>query len=212
MILLGVFLLCGFAGHFVYRYQPFVNAAKDALVNVKFFLAAGTSYLLFLAPSFDFPALKRRLWPFLYAVTAVLFVLCLLDAAFHIFSSDTRGGLPAVKLFYNAQTTLVSCCVFLGSMFFWFYEEKKRKIIPPLAMLSAIMFSTLRVKAVGAIACFVVVYLFVLRPYPKLGKKMKLLLGAVLAFAGAAGIYQRVRYYVLMGVESALPSTKTWKG
>ena len=203
VILLGIFLLCGFAGHFVYQYQPFVNAAKDALVNVKFFLAAGTSYLLFLAPAFDFAALKRRLWPFLYAVTVVLFVLCLLDAAFHIFSNDTRGGLPAVKLFYNAQTTLVSCCVFLGSMFFWFYEKKKKKIIPPLAMLSAVMFSTLRVKAVGAIACFVVVYLFVLRPYPKLGKKMTLLAGVVLAFAGAAGIFQIVRYYVLMGVESA---------
>lgn len=216
-VCLAVFWCCGWAGHFIYRYQPLTEAAKDAYVNVKFFLAAAAGYLLFAdggrtrrgekhkvngTGAYDFSVLRRYLWPVLYYGTAVLAVLTVLDAVFHIFSNDTRGGIPAVKLFYSAQTTLVGICVFLASMLLWFYKEKGKKIVLPLVLLSCIMFSTLRVKAVGAIACIVLVYLFVLRRQ-KLGRKMKIFLGFVLAFAGVAGVYQVFRYYYQMGVESA---------
>ncbi|MGM9624542.1 MAG: hypothetical protein ACI3XM_02420 [Eubacteriales bacterium] len=202
-VLLAFFWLCGWAGYLVYRYQPFVQAAKDAYVNIKFFLAAGASYLLFYNPHTDYAYLKQGLWRVLYVMSAGLFVMSILDAAFGIFSNDTRGGLPAVKLFYSAQTTLVGVCVLLCAMLLWFYSEKGNRILLPLGLLSCVMFSTLRVKAVGAIAVLAAVWLFVLHSRKKLTKKMKLCFVFVLVFAGTAGIYQAVRYYFLMGVESA---------
>lgn len=201
--LLVIFWVFGWAGYFVYRYQPLAETAKDAYVNIKFFLGVGASFLLFYDQTFDFKQLKKRLWPLLYAVTVVLFVMCLADAAFGVFSDDTRGNLPAVKLFYSAQTMLVACCVFLSAVFLWYYKEKQKKIILPLVLLSCIMFSTLRVKAVGAIACIVVIYLFVLLKKQKLSRKTLIFMTVVLCFTGAAGIYQVIRYYYLMGVESA---------
>lgn len=201
--LLAVFWLFGWAGCFVYRYQPLAEAAKDAYVNIKFFLGVGAAYLLFDDPAFDFKQLKKKLWYPLYAVTVLLFVMSIVDAAFGVFSNDTRGNLPAVKLFYSAQTMLVACCVFLSAVFLWYYEEKRRKIILPLVLLSCIMFSTLRVKAVGAIACIVIIYLFVLLKKQKLSRKIKIFVAIVLCFAGAAGIYQVIRYYYLMGIGSA---------
>ncbi len=205
---LAVFWACGWAAHFRYDYMPLSNALKDAYVNIKFFLAVGTGYLLFVGSRYDFARLKHRLWYVLCGASAVLFVLALLDGIFKIFSSDTRGGIPAVKLFYSLQTVLVGVCVFLASMLFWCYKEQGKKILLPLALLSCVMFSTLRVKAVGAISAMILVYLFVFLIRGKedlriLPKKVKIFAAVFLLFSAVAGVYQIIRYYILLGVESA---------
>ena len=46
-VFLIVFWVSGWCGYFVWHYQPFVNTAKDSYVNIKFFLAAGASWLMF---------------------------------------------------------------------------------------------------------------------------------------------------------------------
>lgn len=232
---LAVFFSCGWAGHVLNGYQPLSAALKDAYVNMKFFLAAGAGYLLFYdgrsnrnreleekGTAFPFGELKRRLFPVLYGVSFLFFVLSILDAVFHIFSNDTRGGLPAVKLFYSAQTNLVGICVLLCAMLLWYWGEDRTAsanpliqnnrvlrylrslgVVVPLVLLSAVMFSTLRAKSVGAIACIILVCLFVLRRREKPSRMMKIFFFAVLAFAAAAGIYQVFRYYYQMGMESA---------
>ena len=202
---LCLFWLFGWAGHFVYQYQPLSNALKDFYVNNKFFLALGASFLFFDDPALDFAWLKQKLWPVLNAVVVLLFGLCVMDMLFGVFSNDTRGPFRAVKLFYSVQTVLVSVCVFLCCIYLWFYEEKKEKIILPLVLLCIIMFSTIRVKSMGAIAAVLLIYLVVLKglKFFSIERKYKIWLIAFLVFAGAAIAYQVVYYYILMGTGSA---------
>jgi hypothetical protein len=135
----------------------------------------------------------------------LLFVLTVLDLFFDTFSTDTRGPFRAVKLFYSVQTVLVAVCVFLSSLYLWYYEQKKDRILLPLGILSVIMFCTLRVKSMGAIAAVVLIYLFVLRglKFKELKRWLKITFVALMLFAAAAIIYQIISYYILMGVESA---------
>lgn len=200
-----VFWLFGWAGHLVYQYQPLSNALKDFYVNNKFFLALGASFLFFDDPQLDFAEMKKKIWPVLNAVVIVLFALSLVDMCFDTFSTDTRGPFRAVKLFYSVQTVLVSVCVFLSCICLWYFEDKKRKIILPLSLLCIIMFCTIRVKSMGAIAAVFLIYLFVLRglKFRGISRRLKIFLIAFLAFAAAAILYQVVNYYILMGTGSA---------
>ena len=202
---LAAFWIFGWAGYLAYRYQPLTNALKDFYVNSKFFLGLGASYLFFADEALDFEKLKEKIWPVLNGVTVLMFVLTVVDLFFDTFSTDTRGPFRAVKLFYSVQTVLVAVCVFLSSLYLWYYEQKKDRILLPLGILSVIMFCTLRVKSMGAIAAVVLIYLFVLRGLKFTGLKrwMKITLVAFLVFAAAAIIYQIANYYILMGVESA---------
>ena len=202
---LGLFWLLGWLGYFAYRYQPFSNALKDFYVNSKFFLALGASFLFFDDPKLDFDRMKKSIWPVLYAVVLALFALCVVDLLFATFSTDTRGPFRAVKLFYSVQTVLVSVCVFLSCICLWYYDEKQNRIILPLALLCVIMFCTIRVKSMGAIAAVLLIYLFVLKDlkFISIQRKHKIWLIAFLVFAAAAIVYQVVNYYILMGVGSA---------
>ena len=202
---LCLFWLFGWAGHFANQYQPLSNALKDFYVNNKFFLALGASILFFDDPELDFAWLKQKLWPVLNAVVAVLFVLCVVDLLFGVFSTDTRGPFRAVKLFYSVQTVLVSVCVFLSCICLWYYDEKRERVILPLVLLCIVMFSTIRVKSMGAIAAVLLIYLFVLKglKFFSIQRKYKVCLIVFLVFAAAAILYQVVNYYILMGTGSA---------
>lgn len=202
-VLLGIFWLWGWAGHFLHGYQPLTAAAKDAYVNLKFFLAAGAAFLMFYDEKTDFGRLKDILWPVLSALTVGLFVLCVIDLIFGIFSTEFRGPLRAVKVFYSAYTVLVGHCIFLSAMFLWYFDRKGKKIIPYLLMLSFVVYCTRRVKGIGAIACIVPIYLLILRSQYQISRKVKLFAGIVLALGAAAGAYQLVSYYFVMGTESA---------
>lgn len=198
-----LFLVSGWCGFFKYHYEPFLNAAKDFYVNIKFFLAIVASYFIFADGDIDYKGMKQKVWIAANAITSILFVLCVMDLCFGIFESDMRGGLRAVKLFYSAYTVLVGCCVLLCAVYFWLLEEQKRRVLVPIAMLAFVMLSTRRVKAVGALACFLLIYLYVFRKKQRIGKKTKIFVGIALISSGIAGIYQTVSYYFLMGAESA---------
>ena len=201
--LLLLFWMWGWGGYFRYHYQVFSNALKDSYLNLKFYLGIGASFLLFYDEQTDVKQLKRRIWPVLNGITAILFVLCVVDSIFGIFSTETRGGMIAVKLFYDAYTVLVAQGVFLSALYLWFFEEKQKKIILPLGMLAFIMLSTRRAKSMGAIACILLIYVFVFYKKQKINKKLKMAIICFVGIAAVAGIYQVVSYYFLMGVESA---------
>lgn len=204
IILFGIFWISGWCGTFYYQYQPLKVAIKDSYVNVKFLLAVITAYLIFVdVRQQEFKQMKNKMWPVLNVITLFLFILCLIDLCFGIYSTETRGGLRAVKLFYSTYTFLVGNCVLLSSVYLWLYGEKRKKVIPPLIMLAFIMISTRRVKAMGAVACICLIYLLVFCGKQKLSRKSKVIVGFVVGVAVVAGIYQIISYYYLMGIESA---------
>lgn len=198
-----IFWICGWGGSIFYHYQPFLNTIKDAYVNIKFFMAVGASFFIFADDNINFKKLKKKMWPFLYVIVSLLFILCLLDLCFGIFSTETRAGMRAIKMFYSTYTGLVGECVFLSAICLWFFKEQKRRILPLLSMLVFIMLSTRRVKAMGALACLMLVYVLVFYKRQKISRKMKLLVGGVVAIAVVVGLGQMLYYYGKLGTESA---------
>ncbi len=201
-MLLAIFWLTGWAGYFLYHYQPLSNTAKDAYVNLKFYMSIGTSFLIFMGEDTDFDQIERKLWPLLNVLTGLLFLLCLADLIFGIWSTESRGGFPAIKLFYSAYTILVGLCVFLCAIYFRLYEQYQNKIIIPVVMLCFVMFSTRRVKSMAAIACILLVYLLVFRRRQKFSKRMKALMVAVVGVAVVGAIIQLL-FYVKLGLTTA---------
>ncbi len=204
-MLLLIFWISGWSGYFAYHYQPFLNTAKDSYVNIKFFMAAGASFLMFAyEEDVDREEMKRIVWYVVNGIATILFILCLADLFFGIFDAEMRGGLRAVKLFYSVYTVLVGVCVFLCAICLWLYEDKKKKVFIPLAMLAFVMFSTRRVKAMGALACLVLIFIVVFRnSKKKLSRQVKTFAGVIVAIAVGAAIYQVIGYYFILGTESA---------
>lgn len=131
LALLLTFWCWGWGGNFMYQYQTLTSAAKDSYVNLKFFLAVAAAFLIFADEGLDLQEIRKKLWVILNVITVILFILCLLDLGFGIFSTETRGGMRAVKLFYSAYTFLVGQCVFLSAWYLWFYEEKEKRLYHP---------------------------------------------------------------------------------
>lgn len=203
LIFFAVFWISGWCGFLIWHYQPLMNTASDAYVNMKFFLAAGAGFLMFAGDEIDYDEMKKKIWPVIVCITVILFVFCVADQIFGLFDSDMRGGLRSIKLFYSSYTILAGNCLFLCAIYFWLYEEKRKKIIIPLLMTMYVMLCTRRVKAAGAAACILLIWLLVRSRRKKISRKVKIFAGIIIAAAVAAGVYQIVNYYVLMGVESA---------
>lgn len=202
-VLLVLFFLSGWTGFFAYRYQPLKQALMDSYVNIKFFLAVAATLLIFDDDQTDIDQLRRVLWPVVNKVTVVLSTLCITNLFFDIFPVEMRGPLRAIRLFYSSYTVLVGICTLLAAIYLWYFAEKKREIIPYLLRLCFIMYFTRRVKGIGAIACILLVYLFILLGKVKLSRKVKIAAGVVVGLAGIAGLYQLVSYYITMGIGSA---------
>lgn len=204
LVFLAVFWVSGWCGFFAWHYQPLLNTAEDAYVNIKFFMAAGAAWLMFADADIDYTQMRQKLWWPVVCITALLFVLCILDQCLGIFEAGSRGGLRTIKLFYSAYTILAGNCLFLCAIYLWMYEKKRSiRILLPLAMTMYVMLCTRRVKALGAAVCVVLILILILHRQKKLSRKVKILAGAVAAVAIAAGLYQIIDYYILMGVESA---------
>lgn len=143
-LLLAV-LCTGFVGCLLHHYQPLTNALSDAYVNVKFYLAIGVSFLLF--ERADMRQVLREIRPWIKLITLILFGLCLLDLAFHLYPGGSRWGFRSVQLFYNAYSGLVAQVTALCALCLRLYEEEQRKILPWLGMLCFVLLCTLRFKA-----------------------------------------------------------------
>lgn len=201
-ILLAVFWISGWVGVFQYHYQPMGNVLKDAYVTLKFFLTLGASYLIFKEVK-DFVWIEKKLWIAANMATVILTVLCILDLVFGLYYTETRYGFPAIKLFYDSYTALVAICCLLCAIYMRLYEYYQKKILVPLALLFFIMLNTKRVKALGAMVCIFLIYIYAFRRGKKISKKILIPSLACVGIAVVSIGWQLIYYYYQLGSESA---------
>lgn len=199
-LLLAVFWISGWVGFILHHYQPLSNTVKDSYVNLKFFMALGASWLFFDDGKTDPKKVERSLWHVLNVITCVLFILCLVNLFVDIFPKETRYGYPAIKLFYTSYTALVAQCVFLCAIYFRLYEYFRNRVLIPVGMLFVVMFFTQRIKALGAMACIVFIYLILFSKRKKLGLVLACGCGGVAVFAAVCQLFY---YYVTLRAEAA---------
>lgn len=200
--LLAVFWLSGWVSTAMHHYQPMSNAVKDSYLALKFFLTGGASYLIFKELP-DFRWLEQHLWKAVCALAALLAVLCVLDLIFGLFYTETRYGQPAIKLFYDSYTALVAVCSLLCAICLRMYEYHQKKVLIPLALLFFVMLNTKRVKALGAMLCIFLVYMYAFRRHKKISRKVLIPAGICVGIAVISIVWQLFYYYYQLGSESA---------
>lgn len=169
-----VFFLAGLAGNLIYDYQPMQAVLIDIYTNFKFFLSIISGYVLFKLCGDEkrLKLLNRNA----KAMSLLLFLLLLSDLAFHLFeSSEYRYGIRVVKLFFYHPTYLAGAAVFLLTILLMFY--KKGNIIYMLMSL-AVLFFTLRAKALAAVMIYPIIVYFLVYHRKKLKLWHVLMLGA----------------------------------
>lgn len=153
---LGIFVVVGFLGNILFRYQKWSIVFGDALTNLKFFLGILTSLTLFEPRCFDKDSIIVS--KHCRIITVLLFVVFLLDEFFHVFpSGDIRHGIRSEQLFYSHCTYFAGAIVFLIAMLFFFYKKSN---LPFILLCLLMLASTMRSKAIVMVPICVVLYYF----------------------------------------------------
>ena len=169
------FVLCSLLGSLVYKYQPFMSVAlPDMLLCMKFWLCIYTGKELF--KKFDLDRFAPKLFLHVKLITWLFVLLTAADAVVDIFPGfDVRYGLESNMLFYKHPISLASGCSILIIISFAIKDRVKNCFFY-VGLLSVIMFSTLRSKAIADVAVFVLLYVLVVV------RKRKLSPGTILLF------------------------------
>lgn len=184
---LMIFLLSGLLGNIIYDYQVTYAVLEDVYVNFKFFMSILTGYELYVRCR---PENCRRIFLSQAKVSAViLFLLLLIDLVFEVFESmGTRYGMRVVQLSYGHPTYLAGAMVYL-MMALTLYYEKKNDLY--LFLAGAVLFFTLRGKAIGGLAVYFLVYFFIL----KQRKKLRIWHVLLLAVAALVVAWEQFSFY-----------------
>ncbi len=198
IVFLFLFVICGIYSNLTLRYQPVQTALADVYLNLKFFLAIGAGYLLFIDSDINYVFCDS--WKWVKKISVLLFFLCVCDLVFHIFPSEMRYGLRVVYLFYSVHTYLVAACVFLCALLLRLYEYYKDAVFPYLCMLGFVTICTLRMKAIGAIICIFFIYFIICRKRKEFGVITWITIGLAMSLVASR---QFLYYFYSMGTESA---------
>ncbi len=190
-----ILIFCiGMYSNLKYKYQPISVAISDALLVYKFFLV----YYLFniinkknVLHNYSNLIIKN-----LKIITIILSILTILNYAFNLFPYQYRYGIMANRLFYSHPTYLAAICIFILCAMIYF-KGKINSIYTYI--LAIIILTTLRMKAIGFLAIFVLIVLFV----KKRNKRITFSKLAVLGLICAALVYNQIEYYFFTTTDSA---------
>ena len=180
VILLTVFFVSGILGNVIYQYQPIKSVLIDLYTNFKFFFSILSGYVLFTVCNSEVE--REALLRHAKMIATVMFVLLILDLVFHIYPSpEERYGIRVVQLFYYHCTYLAAAMVFLLAIFMAFYEENNKMY---MLFALAVLFFTLRGKAMAGAAVFVLIFYFIVLKKKKLRFYHMLLMAAIVFVIG----------------------------
>lgn len=169
------FLMIGLMGNLVSAYQTIWYSLIDAFICIKFWLTiyVGRKVLK------NFSIKENALGIYFHCkVIIVLFsLLTLADYTFNIFeTTSVRFGIKAIRLFYTHETVFAATCALVMVIMVSIMQYVKVKPLYPVLLLF-LMCCSLRIKAIAAVAIFLLIFLVVLH----LRKKVKvwMLLAAV---------------------------------
>ena len=111
IVFLFLFVICGIYSNLTLRYQPVQTALADVYLNLKFFLAIGAGYLLFIDSDINYVFCDS--WKWVKKISVLLFFLCVCDLVFHIFPSILNIHLLSLLLDLSAFALIILLSFFL---------------------------------------------------------------------------------------------------
>lgn len=188
LILISSLAILGILGIFSnikYKYQMFNVVMIDGLLIFKFFLVYYLSEITLKNKEFN-GIIKKNV----RFIIVVLFILMIFNYIFNIWKSDIRFGIKSNTLFYSHPTMLVATCVFLLAMHI---REEKKYITKYTCMLLALIFSSLRFKAIG----FEILFLIMGWYLKKFNKKISPIKIGITALILIAISFHQINYYFI---------------
>lgn len=175
MIFLVLILIIGVLGNIIYKYQIIKYVLFDMLLFLKFYLIYFMSEIVWNNSFLEKYNKKIR-----FHIGLIALILCFftfLNYAFTIWPNDYRYGILSNKLFYSHPTFLSGICIFLLS--FSIRTNKKVLNITNI-IITLILISTLRFKAIGAAMAVFLLSLYVERTQKKLSLTKIAFVGVIL--------------------------------
>lgn len=164
-----LFVFLGIISNVVFKYQCIQAIFLDILLNIKFFLGIGTTYLLSKEIKKNKVAflLKRHI----KVITILLMIVFVIDKFFGVFPVyEVRYGIKSTQLFFEHPTELAAVSFFLLLLLGLISENYKGDKFFVICLL-IIEISTLRVKALACTAVYFFLYYFVLIKKEKISLK-----------------------------------------
>jgi len=196
-VLIILFLLVGFIGNLINNYQDIKYAIVDSYLNVKFFLALGTTYLLGRKIE-NFGFLKKSLSWILKSVSILFLILTIVEYIHPIFNLTTeiRYGIKCTKLFFNHSTYYSAALSTIGLGIILFTNKKTDYLYAVICFLLAVL--TLRTKTIVFVAmCGVVAVIFKLKKIQTKYKVFAVSAALVLLAIGTIFGYNTFKFYFL---------------
>lgn len=181
--------LIGIIGNGVYRYQNSSAVLNDLLIVFKGFLTYVFASLLFQYRYFeDYYKVINNIMKF---ITLTIFILVISNYILKVFPSmDIRNGIPSQQLFFTHPTYLASFSVAIISILTLLQDKYKHNIYY-IYLMTIVICSTLRSKAIMFIGIYYLVYYLVI----KKEKRIKIGLSTLIVVLGVIlGADQIIKY------------------
>lgn len=189
VIPLVIFLLAGFAGNILYRYQPWSLVLKDLFTNLKFFMALLTGYALM--PKCMNKAAMRHIGIHLRLITLLIFAVFCIERISPVFGeTEVRYGLRSAQMFYYHATYLAGSMAFLITAMTVFYDKRN---LPFIGMALLMLMFTLRSKAIVSAMAYVMLFMFLI----VIKGKLKLWHFAILGVAAIIIAWEQIAFYFI---------------
>ncbi len=162
ILLYILFILTGIMSSLVNKFQSLSAAISDLVIVSKFL--GGYFFARICFGGIVLPDYKKHIRAAFRTITAVTFVLTLLDIIFNIFpKGDKRFFIHSEKLLFSHPTYLALFCIVILAYLTLVFENRLADYIF-LIQIILVCVSTFRVKAIGMIT----IYLLFLTPLRKL--------------------------------------------
>ena len=199
IILYLVIIVVGFFSSIYYKYQPIDIVLSDFLLVSKFFYAYFLSEILL-----DLNFLNQYKLKIGNVVKCFIIFFSFLTILNYIFKiwplNEYRFGIMSNQLFYSHPTILAAMCIFLLALLLATVDIKNNKKY--IILISIIMLSTLRFKAIGAAAIVIALIIFIY----KSNKKISIWKLGLLSLFIIAITWKQISYYYIDIDDSARKS------
>lgn len=188
LCLIGI-LLIGILANLIWKYQEIKYVLSDIIVFFKFFLIYFTTKLIFATRLNGF---SKKICVNVKIITWALFILSILNYIFKFLPFGfERYGISVNQLFFGHPTVLAAVTIMLMANLISFGYKPNKSFYITIIMQILILFSTLRIKAIG----FAIVSIILMIHILKLNKKIKIINIAVLFIICCCIGYKQIMFY-----------------
>lgn len=189
VILILLIIILGIISNFIFKYQKITYVLMDIVLFLKFFFAVGLSTYLFNGELIE--KYNNKIKFHVQFIIIILFFSTILNYLFYLWpNSNIRFGIMPNQIFFGHPTKLSAVLFFLLTLY---NIVKKGKFDLFYILISIMIFTTLRMKAILALIVSLFVIYYVGKKQNKINFKKLTIVGILICLLG----FNSFEYYFM---------------